>query len=230
LAILGVFQKGAPVRIVGGSSTGSREVFWYVLADSPVRSMREANDKTIAYSTTGASSNLAVLRFIDEYKLRARPVATGDVTATITQVMTRQIDVGWSVAPFQLKPLQEGAIRMIARASDLEHIRNQTARVQITNAATLARKKDLIERYVKAYRETLDWMYSSPDAIERYLKFSGFSEEAVRLTLKEFISKESLQTERIDGLDGAMQDAVRFKYMNAPLTPEQLSELIQIPR
>src|SRR3954469_20686087 len=69
LAILGAFQKGAPVRIVGGSSTGSREVFWYVLADSPVRSMREANDKTIAYSTTGASSNLAVLRFIDEYKL-----------------------------------------------------------------------------------------------------------------------------------------------------------------
>ena len=108
LAILGAAQKGAPVRIIGASSTGSRELFWYVVANSPVRQMRDANDKTIAYSTTGSSTNIAVLRFIDEYKLKAKAVATGDVSATITQVMTRQVDVGWSVAPFNLKPLERG--------------------------------------------------------------------------------------------------------------------------
>src|SRR5215470_4911091 len=47
LAILGAFQKGAPVRIIGASSTGSRELFWYVIAESPIRSMQDANDKTI---------------------------------------------------------------------------------------------------------------------------------------------------------------------------------------
>src|SRR3954470_10983006 len=112
LAILGAFQKGAPIRIIGASSTGSRELFWYVTADSAVQSMHDANDKTIAYSTAGSSTNIAVLRFIDEYRLNAKPVATGDVSATITQVMTRQVDVGWSVAPFNLKPLEEGKIRI----------------------------------------------------------------------------------------------------------------------
>src|SRR3954453_20578163 len=63
LDILGAFQKGAPGRIIGGSSTGSRELFWYVVADSSLQSMREANDKTIAYSTAGSSTNIAVLRF-----------------------------------------------------------------------------------------------------------------------------------------------------------------------
>src|SRR5215475_15175646 len=106
LAILGAFQKGAPVRIISASSTGSRELFWYGVAESPVQSMRDASDRTIAYSTTGSSTNIAVLRFIEEYGLKARPVATGDVSATITQVMTRQVDVGWSVAPFNLKPLE----------------------------------------------------------------------------------------------------------------------------
>jgi NitT/TauT family transport system substrate-binding protein len=229
LAILGAFQKGAPVRIIGASSTGSRELFWYVVADSPVQSMRDANERTIAYSTTGSSTNIAVLRFIDEYKLKARPVATGDVTATITQVMTRQVDIGWSVAPFNLKPLEEGRIRMIARAYDLPSIRNQTIRVQIANQSALAHKKDLVERYLKAYRETLDWMYASPEAVEKYLKFSGFAADVVNRTLKDFIPKESLQTDQVFGLDEAMQDALRFKYLSSPLTPQQLGELIQIP-
>src|SRR5262245_63060882 len=115
--------------------------------------MRDAGDRTIAYSTTGSSTNIAVLRFIDEYKLKARPVATGDVSATITQVMTRQVDVGWSVAPFNLKPLEEGKIRIVGRASDLPAIRSQTIRVQIANLAALTQKRDSIERFVRAYRE-----------------------------------------------------------------------------
>jgi hypothetical protein len=103
LSILGAFQKGAPLRIIGASSTGSRELFWYVPQESQVRAMREANDRTIGYSTGGSSTHITVLRFIDEYKLNAKPVATGDVSATITQVMSKQVDIGWSVAPFELK-------------------------------------------------------------------------------------------------------------------------------
>ncbi len=228
LSVLGAFQRGAPIRIIGASSTGSRELFWYVRSQSPVQSMREAAGKTIAFSTTGSSTNIAVMRFIDEYQLKAQPVATGDATATFTQVSTGQIDVGWSVAPFQLKPLQNGEVRMIARASDLDAIRNQTIRVQIVNAGVLAQKRDAIERYIKAYRETVDWMYSDPVAIERYLKFTGFAEDVVKLTLKDFIPKESLQTEKITGLEEAMQDGMRFKYLSKPLTKEQLAELIDI--
>ena len=227
LAILGAYQKGAPVRIIGASSTGSRELFWYVTAESSLQSMRDAGDKTIAYSTTGSSTNIAVLRFIEEYGLKAKPVATGDVSPTITQVMTRQVDVGWSVATFNLTPL-EGKIRIVARASDLAAIRQQTIRVQIANLAALTQKRDSIERFMRAYRETLDWMYASPEALQKYLKFSGFGEPEVRRTLSDFIPKDSLQTEKVSGLDEAMADAVRFKYLSAPLTPQQLADLIQI--
>src|SRR5262249_23330893 len=109
----------------------------------------------------------------------------GDVPGTITQVMSGQVDVGWSVAPFVLDLLSTGAARMIARASDIAAIREQTIRVQITNASNLAAKKDAFARYMKAYNETVDWMYSSAEAVPRYLAFSGLSEPAVRLMLKE---------------------------------------------
>ncbi len=191
--------------------------------------MRDVNGHTVAYSTTGASSHVAVLRFISEYGLKAKPVATGDVAGTITQTMSGQVDVGWSVAPFVLDLLNKNEARMIARASDIATIRGQTIRVQIINAPNLAAKKDAIARYMKAYNETVDWMYSSADAVPRYLAFSGLSEPAVRLMLKDFIPKESLQTGKIMGLDESMKDAIQFKFMPAPLTDAQLKELIQIP-
>ena len=144
LGSLGAYGKGAPIRIIGASSTGSGETFWWVAAKSPLHSIREVNGQTIAYSTNGASSHIVVLRFISEYGLKARPVATGDSAGTITQVMSGQVDVGWAVAPFVLDLLDKGEARMIARASDIAAVRGQTIRVQITNAQNLAAKKDAV--------------------------------------------------------------------------------------
>ena len=100
---------------------------------------------TLGYSTTGASSHLAVQKFISEYGLNARPVATGNPAATLTQVMTGQVDVGWAVAPFGLDALGRGEIRVVGRASDIAVIREQTIRVQVTNTRTLTEKKELVK-------------------------------------------------------------------------------------
>ncbi len=229
LGTLGAYAKGAPVRIIAASSTGSREVFWFVPAASPLKSMRDINGQSIAYSTTGASSHVNVLRFIKQFALNARPVATGDVAATITQTMSGQVDVGWSVAPFMLDALAKGEVRMIARASDLEAARRQTVRVQIVNVQNLAAKNEAVRRYLRAYNDTVDWMYSSPEAVERYIAFSGLSGSAVRHMLADFIPKESLQTATIAGIDESVQDAIQFKFLTAPLSREQLDELIRIP-
>ena len=230
LGVMGAFAKGAPIRIVAASSTGSRELFWYVPASSPLRAIRDAKDgTTIAYSTTGASTHITVLRFISDYGLKAKPVATGDISATTTQAMSGQVDVGWSVAPFNLDPLAKGEIRLVARASDIERIRGQTIRVQITNLDTLEKKKDIIARSLAAYRETLDWMYASPEAVARYVAFSKLPESAVKRMLAEFLPKESLQLDTVEGVATSMQDAIQFKFLTAPLSDAQLKELIRIP-
>src|ERR1700704_5258413 len=56
---LGAFAKGAPVRAIANSMTGADDLFWYVPAASPIKSIKDAAGKTIAYSTTGSSTNLA---------------------------------------------------------------------------------------------------------------------------------------------------------------------------
>ena len=225
----GAFSKGAPVRIIGASSTGSREVYYYVPSKSSITSLREAGGKSIAYSTAGSSTQVGALRFISEYGLKdTKPTPTGDAVTTTTQALTGQVDIGWCVAPFNLDLLERGEIRMIGRLSDLAHLRAQTIRVQIANAQALAGKKDAFVRYLKAYREVLDGMYASDDAMQKYIAITGLPEASVRRMLAEFIPKESLQIDEIRGIPEAMQDAVQFKFLNAALTDNQISELIVV--
>ena len=46
----------------------------------------------------------------------------------------------------------------------------------------------------------------------------------------DFITKDSIDPVRIIGLEDMMGDAVKFKYIPAPLTGEQLVTLVQVPK
>ena len=60
------------------------------------------------------------------------------------------------------------------------------------------------------------------------MEFSGLPEASVRQMLAEFIPKESLQINRVSGIDESMQDAVQFKFLTEPLSQKELADLIQI--
>ena len=47
--------------------------------------------------------------------------------------------------------------------------------------------------------------------------------------MDKFQPKEAMQTDEFKDLDGANADAVKLKFLDKPLTKEQLAELLQIP-
>jgi NitT/TauT family transport system substrate-binding protein len=224
------FSKGAPVRILLPAFTGTSDLYWYVKADSPIKSLKDTTaNNTIAFSTSGSSSNNIVVAFVDELGAKAKPTKTGGPPGTLTQVMSGQIDIGWSAPPFGLKEIKEGKIRIIARGSDVPSLRGQTVRAIIVNADSLKTKHDAIMRFVQAYRESIDWMYSDPKAIAMYSKKVDVPEDLIQLSNKDFQPKPTVQTDKMSDLDGAVRDAVKLKFLDAPLTKEQLAEFIQIP-
>jgi len=225
--VLGAFAKGAPVRAIANSMTGADDLFWYVPTASPIKNIKDANGKTIAYSTNGSSTNLAVLAFNREFGIQAKPVATGSPAATFTQTMTGQVDIGWSAPPFGVADVQQGRIRIIVRESDVPSFRNQTVRLMIANTATAEQRRDAIDRYILAYRETLDWMYSDPAALKAYAEWVGVSESLAKEVRDQFYPKENLRLDRLSGLDEAMADAVSLKFLPAPLTKPQIDELFK---
>ena len=229
-AVLRAYSKGAPIRIVGANFTGAGDLYWYVRADSPIRRLADAGDKTtIGYSASGSSSHNVVLAFARELGIKAVPTATGTQPATLTQVMSGQIDIGWSAPPFALKELAEGKIRIIANGNDAPSMRTQTVRVDMVNANVFKERNDVVLRFVRAYRETLDWMFSSPDAIRIYAEQMNVPVELAATTRDKFQTREAMRNDRLSDLDAVMADAVQLKFLDRPLSKEQLAELIQIP-
>jgi NitT/TauT family transport system substrate-binding protein len=224
------FSRGAPVRILLPAFTGTGDLYWYVKADSPLKSLKDATaSNTIAYSTSGSSSNNIVIAFVEELGAKVKPTATGSPPGTLTAVMSGQVDIGWAAPPFGLKEIEEGKIRIVAHGSDVPSLRNQTVRVLIVNADALKTKHDAIMRFVDGYREAVDWMYSDPNAVKMYADKIKSSEDLIKKSIHDFQPKETLQTDEMKDLDGIQRDAVKLKFIEKPLTKEQLAEFLQIP-
>ena len=231
LGVLGAFAKGAPIRIIAGEATGTAE-YYFVRADSSVQKDFKSvgPEMTLAYSTAGSGTHITALRFMKDYGFQAKLTATGNVPATFTTVMSGQVDIGFSTPPFGLDALAEGRARLIALANDLPSVRNQTVRLIIANANDLTKRRGIYDRFIKAYRETIDWMYSDPKAIEAFAKYASISNATAQRVRDQFYPKAMLQLDEVKGMPELLQDAIAFKYIPAALTQAQLDELLQLPR
>jgi NitT/TauT family transport system substrate-binding protein len=143
--------------------------------------------------------------------------------------MSGQVDVGFGAAPFGLDLVEDGKIRIVATGGDVASLRTRTVRVNLTNVSTLQNRRDAIVRFNRAYAETVAWMYSDPAALKVYAEYSNLPEKIV-LRVRNLIPKENLATDRVEGVDQIMADAVAGKFIPAPLTAEQVKDLVQIPK
>jgi NitT/TauT family transport system substrate-binding protein len=228
IGVLRAYARGAPLRIIGASFTGVGDLYWYVRADSPIAKLADATaTNTIAFSSNGSSVHNVVLAFVQSLGLKAKPTQTGGLATTLTQVMSGQIDIGWATPPFGLKEAEEGKIRIIANGNDVGSLRDQTVRVEIVNGATW-KNQDLMKRFMRAYREALDWMFADPVAVRLYSETVGVPESLVRSSIDKFALKPAKQIDHISGVDAIMAEGVTFKFLDKPLSKEQLSDLIQI--
>ncbi len=226
---IGGFSKGAPVRIIGSAMIGSPDTYWFVVANSPIKSLADAAGKTISYSQNGSSSHTALLALLDQYKVDARPVSTGGHPATLTMAMTGQIDIGRGAAPFGLDLVEEGKIRVIARGSEIKARTDQTVRVCMANAQMLGKRGDAVARFMQGYRDALDWMYADPAALQMYETFSNVRHELMAKVRDQYFPKATLWPDEIRGLDLVLSDALKNKFIARPLTPAEVKEMIRIP-
>ena len=228
--VLRAFAKGAPIRIIGANFTGAGDIFFYVRADSPIRSLKDTTERnTLSYSTGGSTTHNIVLGLGKELGIKAVPTSTGGMPATLTAVMSGQVDVGCGSPPFGLKEIEEGKIRVVAGGNDVPSLRSQTIRVEVVNGNLLRDRKDAVLSFVRAFRETLDWMYADPEAIKMYAEAIKVPVAIAKTAVEKYQPKEAKQFDRILDIEGIMADAVKHKFLDVPLTREQLAEFIQIP-
>jgi NitT/TauT family transport system substrate-binding protein len=143
--------------------------------------------------------------------------------------MSGQVDIGWAAPPFDLKEMEDGKIRLVGRGGDTRIIGGQTIRTIIANADAIKNRRDVLKRFMAAYRESIDYMYSNdPKVLTDYAEFVRITPAMAKRVRDEFFPKSLLQLDEIKGLDDLLKDAVTLKYTPKPLTKEQVADMIQI--
>jgi NitT/TauT family transport system substrate-binding protein len=232
LGAIGRYVKGGdatPYRVISAEMTGAHELFWYVKSDSPYKTLKDVPEgKTVAFSSPGSSSNLILLTLLRQIGSKAKPLPVGGAPASYTQTMTGQVDVGWSVVPFRLQDVEEGKVRIIARASDATDLKNQTIRVNVANLEALKTKRAAIVKFMQAYQKAVDWAYTNPKAIDMFAQNMKVSPAIAKKAVADFYPKSAMQIGEIRDLERSLQDALDYKFIPSPKTPKDIAGLFDI--
>lgn len=218
LGVIGAVSKGAPVKIVSAQMTGAPDLFWYVKTESPVKSIKDMSGHTMGYSRPGSSTDLIGHALADHFGVKPNFVSTGGIPDTRTQVMSGQIDAGWSVPHFNFDLLNEGKIRIIARGSDVPSLADQTVRVNVASVKFLTERRDVARRFMKAYHESIEWVYANPDKANAfYAVFNKVSPQIAKLTHESF-PKSAILGWPVKGLKKNLDEALEHKQLAAPMS------------
>lgn len=226
LGVIGAVSKGAPVRIVSSQMTGAPDIYWYVKAESPIKSMKDMDGRTMGYSRPGSSTNLVALALSEHFHVKPKLISTGGIPDTRTQVMSGQIDAGWAVPHFNFDLVNEGKIRIITRGSDVPALNDQAVRVNAASVKFLTERRDVARRFMKAYSDSLDWIYANPDkAIAFYAAFNKVSPGVARQTYESF-PKAAIAPWPVKGLKRNLDEALHNKQLANPMTEAEAQKLL----
>ncbi len=228
LGVVGAWSKNAPVILLSGQMLGAPDIYWYVKADSPVKSLKDLDGKSMGFSRPGSSTHSVGMALLKTTDAKIKLVAAGGIPATLTQVMSGQLDAGWAAAPLLLDQVKDGKIRTVAVGNDGAGVATQTVRVNITNAQTYNQRRDVLRRFQAAYKKSIDWMYEGgAEPAEAYAKFANVSPALVPELRTKYFPKSAVALDKIGDIDVIIKDAVEAKRLDKALTPDQVQAFLR---
>ena len=105
--------------------------------------------------------------------------------------MSGQIDIGWGAVPFALTELQEAKSGSSRAAAMYPCLRIRLAVQIVKRDNGVERKEGRIRSFHACLSRTLDWMYTSPDAVKMYAEIIKKPKASVIFERDQFESEGS---------------------------------------
>jgi NitT/TauT family transport system substrate-binding protein len=226
---IGAAVKGAPVKLISSVFRGTSDFLWYVRSDSPIRSLSDIKEKTtLGVSSLGASSFAVVSAMQAQYGVKGSVIPTGTAAAGVVQVMTGQLDIGTNTGLLGVPQLASGEIRIIGYGRDLAAMRQVSVRALAARNDVLAKRRDVLVRFLQAYAETLDWMYSDPQAQQWLAAQAETSLDEAKRVVRDCYPQSALTPGDVAGLDTSIAQAIAFKRIPEAPTPAEAAAFLDV--
>jgi NitT/TauT family transport system substrate-binding protein len=222
--------QGAPVKMIASYFKGASDFLWYVRSDSPIKSFKDVTpDTTIGTASLGSNSHILAAAFLDQYGKTAKIVPVGPQAAALAQIMAGQVDVTSNGNGLLGVPeYASGEVRPIAYGKDLTIMDGVTARGFVVSTDTLAKRREVLVRFLQALQKTIDWMYSDPKAIEWFAEATQASIEDAKRVREFSYPAGSLAIEDVTGIDVTVKQLIDYKRIDRAPTAEELSNMFDI--
>ncbi|MDA1323898.1 MAG: ABC transporter substrate-binding protein [Proteobacteria bacterium] len=231
-SVIAAYDAGAPLRIIGNEIEGVPDINWYVRADSKIKSLNDMAGRTHAYSRPGSSSHMVSLELAETFKNMTgktmKLVSTGGFSDTYTQVMTGQVDAGFTVFPFRFDKIKQGVIRLALKGSDATALQGVSVRVQVAHAKFLKERRPVAKKFLKVYWELYNWAYANPKQSTALVAKAWKIDPNTIGVAPDYIAQKYMTPAPVRGIDKLNQLAVKHKFIKKPLSKKQLKELIDI--
>jgi NitT/TauT family transport system substrate-binding protein len=227
-AVLAAYMQGAKIKIISAEFLGQNDTFFYVPTGSPIKSIDDLVGKSVAFPRPGGAGEAILLALKAERHLDFNPVATGAMDATFTMTMTKQIDVGYSVPPYELDAVESGKIRVLFSGDDVKSQRDITGRVVIASDDFVKNHRATAVKFMQVLDQCIDWAYANKDDSSKMYATLNKIDAHIATKGMDFYKRSTLAFGSIAGLDAVIQQAIDAKFIDKAPTPAQLKDLVDI--
>lgn len=227
-SVLAAYRQGSKIKIISAEFKGQNDSFFYVPVDSPIKTIDDIKGKSVAFSRPGGASEAILLALKTQRNIDFKPISTGSMDATFTMTMTKQIDVGYSVPPSGLDAIEKGQIRVLFSGDDVKSLSELTGRVIVSSADFLKNRRAVAQKFLEVLDRCIDWAYANTAESSKMYAALNKIEPPIAAKALAFYKRETLAFGPIAGLDDVIKQAVDSKFIDKPLSPDEVKDLIDI--
>ncbi len=227
-SVFAAYRQGAKIKVISSEFLGQNDSFFYVPADSPIKSIDDIKGKTVAYSRPGGASEAILLALKAERNMDFKAISTGAMDATFTMTMTRQIDVGFSVPPSGLDAVESGQIRVLFSGDDVKSQAKLTGRLIVAGAEFVKNRREVARKFLEVLDRCIDWSYANID--KSAPPYAAMNKVDAKIAAKAlaFYKRETLAFGPVAGIAELNQQAAAGKFIEKPLTADEIADLMDI--
>ena len=99
-------------------------------------------------------------------------------------------------------------------------------RVNVAGQKFLTERRDVARRFMKAYHDSIEWVYANPDKANAfYAAFNKVTPQVARQTLESF-PKSAVAGWPVKGLKKNIEEAIEHKQLTKPLAESEAQALL----
>jgi NitT/TauT family transport system substrate-binding protein len=228
LSIISAYAKGGAVTVIGNYRMGAGDAYWYVPMNSPIKTIKDIEGKTIAYSRPGSSSHLTLTFVLAEHKVNAKPTSAGSFAASRTQVMSGQLDVAHAATPAGLDMVRKGETRIIFTGREAKGLADHSIRVAAANSDWLGKNRPVAERFMRAmWKATVAYYKGGEPMFQRFANHWKLDIQDARRG-PEFTALGEVAFAPLGNIAGEAKLALQYDFIKEPLTEAQLKKLVDV--